>query len=583
MRVGSILACAAASLLLAAPACAADQVLYVGDSLGVGTTPGLARELGTSIDGDSRIGRPSPEGLGVLQQKFSPSDDIVVFDIGTNDDPSQPGRLAADLAAARRLTGKKCLIVATLNRPPLGGVPVDGLNNAVLAFASGSPNVQLVDWNAIASSEPDLLGPDRVHPTPQGYALRAQLFAEAVAACGATPPDQDLLTPTPTPKKPKPRKRERRIEVPGIEASGISFTEPLKFNGLTGELLLPNTKPPYPAVVMLNGSTKAAEFLAAHGIATLVMPFRNSFGDALSAAGVLGLRKDIRKNGVAVWGQGVGALAAARSTDRDSRVDAVVAISPSGVTPLSARDWAVRRELDAPAPAVTKWLELRGDDEDPSTAWRSVKEPVLAIWGTRDDRIPIRASAAAIRDALAAGANKDRTFRWFDASHGGAVTYKNGEPVYAPGMLEEISRWVGLRLGAKRAAAEVKTPLPPANGGPEPVVAEKSALLSLPLQLLWLLAPVALFGIALARGTQSVAVLVTGLGALVSIAYGVSRVLGSDGTAPPQVAGTPWPFALAFVLAGACALLSIRVALKRQWLLAAAGGLWTALALFWLV
>ena len=99
--------------------------------------PALARELGGSanVHGDSRIGRPSPEGLRVLRQTVSPSDEIVVFDLGTNDDPAQPGRLAADLAAARRATGDRCLVVATLNRPPLNGVPVDGLNSAVLAFA----------------------------------------------------------------------------------------------------------------------------------------------------------------------------------------------------------------------------------------------------------------------------------------------------------------------------------------------------------------------------------------------------------------------------------------------------------------
>ena len=64
------------------------------------------------------------------------------------------------------------------------------------------------------------------------------------------------------------------VKVPGIESSGISFTEPVKVRGLTGELLLPNTKPPYPSVVMLNGGSKAAEYLAAHGIATLMFPFR---------------------------------------------------------------------------------------------------------------------------------------------------------------------------------------------------------------------------------------------------------------------------------------------------------------------
>src|SRR4051795_8795969 len=98
---------------------APPRVLYVGDSLGVGTTPLLERELGSSaqVSGDSRIGRPSPEGLQVLGQRITPADDIVIFDLGTNDDPAQPRTLATDLAGAERVARSRCLIVATLNRP----------------------------------------------------------------------------------------------------------------------------------------------------------------------------------------------------------------------------------------------------------------------------------------------------------------------------------------------------------------------------------------------------------------------------------------------------------------------------------
>ncbi|HYZ28248.1 MAG TPA: SGNH/GDSL hydrolase family protein, partial [Thermoleophilaceae bacterium] len=278
MRVGAV-AVVVALLGAAAPAAAApSQVLYVGDSLGVGTTPGLARELASSarVRGDSRIGRPSGEGLRLLERMLSPADDIVVFDLGTNDDPAQPGVLARDLAAARTTTGDRCLIVATLNRPPLNGVSVDRLNQAVRSFANGAHDVQLVDWNALATQEPSLLAADRVHATPAGYAVRSQLFAEAVGACADQAPESGAR-PAPAPRRPKkrrPRKPAREVEVPGIESSGISFTEPVAFESrgatLTGKLLLPDGKPPYPAVVMLPGSGRQeAEALASDGIAAL--------------------------------------------------------------------------------------------------------------------------------------------------------------------------------------------------------------------------------------------------------------------------------------------------------------------------
>jgi hypothetical protein len=198
--------------------------------------------------------------------------------------------------------------------------------------------------------------------------------------------------------------------------------------------------------------------------------------------------------------------------------------------------------------------------------------------------VPIQASAEQLRDALADGSNRDRSFRWFAATHGGAVAYRDKQPVFAPGLLEESGRWLGLHLGAKRAVAVVRTPLPPSNGGPEPAdVTNASALLTPPVQVLWLLAPAVLLGIALTRGMRPVGIAASGLGALAAIAFGVARALDTGGRGLASVAGLPWPFALAFVLAGICIGLSARLALRRQWLPAAAGGLWAGLALFWLL
>lgn len=191
--------------LLAAPqgASAAGGVLVVGDSLEVGTGPYLKRELaGTDVTVDARIGRPSGEGVRVLAQRLQPGQRVVVFDLGVNDSPSQPGALASDLAAARRLAGRRCLVVATLQRPPLAGVSVAGLNRAVESFAASSPGVQVVDWHSAVSQRPSLLGGDQVHATPAGYALRARLVAEGVRACGQQAPSS--RTPPPRHTGPAP-------------------------------------------------------------------------------------------------------------------------------------------------------------------------------------------------------------------------------------------------------------------------------------------------------------------------------------------------------------------------------------------
>ena len=169
--------------VLALPAPAAAQVLVVGDSLEEGTGPHLERELSDlAVTIDARRSRPSGEGLDVLRTALRPEHEVVVFDLGTNDSPSQPESLAANLRAARDLAGGRCLVVASIQRPPLNGVTVDGLDGAVRDFAAETPTAQLVDWRA-ATTEPGVLAGDGVHATPDGYALRAKLVAEGVRAC----------------------------------------------------------------------------------------------------------------------------------------------------------------------------------------------------------------------------------------------------------------------------------------------------------------------------------------------------------------------------------------------------------------
>jgi lysophospholipase L1-like esterase len=181
-----ILAGAAAVLLTGAPATAqdGDSVLVVGDSLQVGTGPYLEQALGAmSVESDDRQSRRSDEGLQALQARLRPDHDVVVFDLGTNDDPSNPGAFYANLEAARAAAGDRCLVVATVLRPPYNGFSVDGMNAAVERFAVDNPGVQLVDWHGVATSTPGILYDDGVHARPEGYALRGRLVADAVRNC----------------------------------------------------------------------------------------------------------------------------------------------------------------------------------------------------------------------------------------------------------------------------------------------------------------------------------------------------------------------------------------------------------------
>jgi hypothetical protein len=153
------------------------MALVVGDSLTVGDAPYLRRRLGAQVAIDAQAGRPSWDGLEVLHQRLASVETIVVFDLGTNDDPSDPGQLADDLAAARRLTGSRCLVVSTVNRPG-----DSALNRVIARFASTTPRVELVDWHRVAH-ERDALGADGIHSTPEGYRIRADAEIDGMLRC----------------------------------------------------------------------------------------------------------------------------------------------------------------------------------------------------------------------------------------------------------------------------------------------------------------------------------------------------------------------------------------------------------------
>src|SRR5215212_2654460 len=178
-----ILAAAAVAAALCSPAAASHGVLVVGDSLEVGSAPYLRTALGQgAVDIDAVKGRTSSEGVRVLAGRLDPSVDVVVFPLGTNDSPASPELLARDLAAAARLAGDRCMVVATIVRPPVGGASVAGLNRVVETFAART-GAQVADWRAAVGAFPALVGRDGVHANGDGYALRASLIAEAVDAC----------------------------------------------------------------------------------------------------------------------------------------------------------------------------------------------------------------------------------------------------------------------------------------------------------------------------------------------------------------------------------------------------------------
>jgi len=180
-------AVAVLALLALAPARASarDATLYVGDSLGVGTVRQLrSTTTGATLEGDTRVGRSSTEGLAVLRSRLRRRHRVVVFDLGTND--GSPDLLRQNLHRARELTGERPLILFTLNKPG-----ARSFNTAIRTFARSADNVFVIDWRLTAASA-HLLAGDGIHASPSGYRRRAALVASLIRA------DQQATWATPS-------------------------------------------------------------------------------------------------------------------------------------------------------------------------------------------------------------------------------------------------------------------------------------------------------------------------------------------------------------------------------------------------
>jgi hypothetical protein len=182
-----------------APARSAPHVLVVGDSLADLTSPYLSRYLpGVELTVNAVGGYNSYQVFDLFQESYDPSVDVVVFDGGTNDNPSYPEILAGNLAKVAETVGGRCMVVPTINGLHPGGVDDSGKNRVVAEFASSRPGTQVPDWQRAVFAHPELMQADNLHPIEEGADYRAQLIAQGVEGCLAY--GQAVATAPPEPR-----------------------------------------------------------------------------------------------------------------------------------------------------------------------------------------------------------------------------------------------------------------------------------------------------------------------------------------------------------------------------------------------
>ncbi len=159
-------------------------VLVVGDSLEELTGPYLPQYLPrVDLTHNAVGGYSSIQIFELFQESYDPSQSVIVFDAGTNDNPNYPEILASNLEAVAEIVGDRCMVVPTIHGLSVNGVDSSGKNAVVTAFASSRPGTQVPDWANAVATHPELMQPDNLHPLPEGAALRARLIARAVRTC----------------------------------------------------------------------------------------------------------------------------------------------------------------------------------------------------------------------------------------------------------------------------------------------------------------------------------------------------------------------------------------------------------------
>lgn len=184
VAVAAALLAALAILAPTAQAAPRGSVLVVGDSLEELTSPFLPRYLpGVELTVNAVGGSNTFEILALFEESYDPSQRVIVFDGGTNDNPNYPQILEENLAKVAATVGDRCMVVPTVHGYTVEGTGNQGKNSVVRRFAASRPGTQVPEWAGFVHEHPELMQSDGLHPIEAGSEARGQLIAQGILGC----------------------------------------------------------------------------------------------------------------------------------------------------------------------------------------------------------------------------------------------------------------------------------------------------------------------------------------------------------------------------------------------------------------
>jgi len=158
----------------------APTLLLIGDSMAVGTAPLLPGLLPDwNIEVDALGGRITGVSMQIFRSHVDPVD-VVAFSAFSADPPETVSTLEASVRESVERDYARCAIWATIY---VRGKDYSAANAKLHELEREYPGkLLIVPWAETVARRPELLA-DGVHGTPEGFRVRARLYADAARRC----------------------------------------------------------------------------------------------------------------------------------------------------------------------------------------------------------------------------------------------------------------------------------------------------------------------------------------------------------------------------------------------------------------
>ena len=173
----------------------------------LGVRDALASELnGWSVTVWAQEGLSTLGAASIVTASHAVIGDVVVVALGNND-AGNPATFGQRIDGVMQAIGPVPRVIWVNLRTFASWVPA--MNQQLVLAQSRWPNLQIADWNSIATPNPGFVYGDGLHLTPAGQAAMAQLVGQAIDAFVQSHAATTTTTTTPAATTTRPVRRRR--------------------------------------------------------------------------------------------------------------------------------------------------------------------------------------------------------------------------------------------------------------------------------------------------------------------------------------------------------------------------------------